>query len=159
VHDWMKRNPHWMICDLPQTYENVPHERERYQALKNTLNGARGWFGIQGCADPSLYRGLGGELRHIFTYLSANEGMLPVKAPAGVTARAWKKGDKVLVMAEQHNPVPRGRWEWKAGFGGDYTRAHTGESRHLVTPVKEGYAIHGYNDDIYREIAAGDKIE
>lgn len=159
VRDWMKRNPHWMICDLPQTYENVPHERERYQALKNTLHGARGWFGIQGCADPSLYRGLGGELRYIFTYLSANEGMPTVTAPAGIVAKAWKKGDKVLVMAEQHNPVPRGRWEWKTGIGGLETKSHSGESRHLVTPVKAGYAIHGYNDDIYREVSAGDSLE
>ena len=159
VREWMKRKKEWMLCDLPQTYENVPHERERWQALKNTMNGARGWFGIQGCADPSLYRGLGGELRYMFRYLSANEGDMAVQAPVGVNVKSWKKGDRVMVMAEQHNPVPRGQWEWKSGIGGRESPAHTGASRHLVTPVKEGYAIHGYNDDIYREVAAGDSIK
>ena len=158
TRDWMKRSKTWMICDLPQTYENVPHARARYQALKNTLHGARGWFGIQGCADPSLYRLLGGELRHIFTYLSANEGGPEVMAPEGVTAKTWRKGKRVLVIAEQHNPVPRGNWEWQIGIGGRTSPAHTGASRHLVTPVKEGYAIHGYNDDVYREVADGDSV-
>ena len=158
VREWMKRKKRWMICDLPQTYENVPHARERYQAIKNTLNGARGWFGIQGCADPSLYRLLGGELRHMFTFLSANQGCPEVAAPEGVTARAWRKGDRVLVIAEQHNPVPRGSWDWRTGVCGREAPSHTGASRHLVTPVKGGYAIHGYNDDIYREVAAGDSI-
>ena len=159
ARDWMKRRKTWMICDLPQTYENVPHARARYQALKNTLHGARGWFGIQGCADPSLYRLLGGELRHIFTYLSANEGRPEVSAPEGITAKAWRKGERVLVVAEQHNPVPRGKWEWRTGIGGRAMPAHTGTSRHIVTPVKGGYAVHGYNDDTYREVAAGDAIQ
>jgi hypothetical protein len=158
IREWMKRKQAWMICDLPQTYENVPHERARYQAIKNTLHGARGWFGIQGCADPSLYRLLGGELRRMFSYLSANEGCPEVTAPAGVTAKAWRKGNRLLVIAEQHNPVPRGRWEWKPGVGGRESPAHTGTSRHIVTPVKDGYAVHGYNDDIYREVSVGDSI-
>ncbi|NQU11700.1 hypothetical protein HQ590_12975, partial [bacterium] len=158
LRDWMKRKPTWMICDLPQTYENVPHARERYVSLRNTLHGARGWFGIQGCCDPSLYRGLGGELRHIFTYIAANEPGPVVTAPAGVTVQAWQKDNRVLVMAEQHNPVPHGRWEWATDVGDRAGPAHSGESRHIVTPVKEGYAIHGYNDDLYREIGAGDRI-
>jgi hypothetical protein len=158
LRNWMKRKKGWMICDLPQTYENVPHARARYRALVNTMNGARGWFGIQGCSDPSLYRGLGGELRHMFTYLSANEGAAEVKAPEGVSVKSWRKGDRLLVMAEQHNPVPHGKWEWVEGVGGHTTPVHTGASAHLVTPVKEGYAIHGYNDDLYREVVAGDAI-
>ena len=155
LRNWMKRKQRWVILDLPQTYENVPFARERYRALLNTLNGARGWFGIQGCADPSLYRSLGGELRYIFTYLSANQGMLHPRAPDGVNAKAWKKDSRVLVIAEQHNPVPHGRWTWKQIDG---RRAHRGDSAHLVTPVKHGYAIHGYNDDIYREVAKGTSI-
>jgi hypothetical protein len=158
LRNWMKRKKEWVLCDLPQTYENVPHARERYRSLVNTLNGSRGWFGIQGCSDPSLYRGLGGELRHIFTYLSANEGGAEVTVPEGVQARAWKKGNSLLVIAEQHNPIPHGTWQWAEGLGGRPARAHTGTSSHLVTPVKEGYAIHGYNDDVAREVAAGDVI-
>lgn len=155
LRNWMKRKERWVVVDLPQTYENVPHARERYRAILNTLNGARGWFGIQGCADPSLYRMLGGELRFIFSYLSANEGTLAPQAPQGIQAKAWKKGNRILVIAEQHNPLPHGRWTWKQIDG---RRAHTGVSSHLITPVKEGYAIHGYNDDIYREVTAGDAI-
>ena len=156
LRNWMKRKQRWVVVDLPQTYENVPFERERYRAILNMLNGARGWFGIQGCADPSLYRGLGGQLRFIFSYQSANQGTVQPKAPAGIHANAWKKDDRFLVIADQHNPVPHGRWTWTQIDG---RRAHSGVSSHLVTPVKEGYAVHGYNDDVYREIGAGDAIE
>ncbi|MBI2192109.1 MAG: hypothetical protein HYU36_09005 [Planctomycetes bacterium] len=158
LRGFLKRKKTWMLCDLPQTYENVPHERERYRALTNLLNGCRGWFGIQGCADPSLYRALGGELRHLFSYLSSGESQPAVTAPEGVTARAWKKANSVLVIAEQHNPIPLGRWEWAAGVGGRQAPAHTGTSRHLATPVKGGFAIHGYKDDLPRELALGDVL-
>jgi len=159
LRNWKKRKKCYVMVDLPQAYENVPYERERYRALTNTMNGTRGWFGIQGCSDPSLYRLMRGEFEHIFTYLSANEGGVEVLVPEGITARAWKKGKKVLVMAEQHNPIPHGKWTWVNDIGGRKGPAHTGVSSHLATPVKEGYAIHGYNDDLYREVHNGDSIE
>lgn len=159
MRDLLQRKERWVMVDLPQTYENVPHETERYRALLNMLNGFRGWFGIQGCADPSLYRLLRGEMEHIFTFMSANEGEVEVIAPVGVQTKAWKKGKTILVMAEQHNPIPHGEWQWKDGLGGRTGKAHTGFSKHLLTPVKEGYAIHGYNDDVFREVADGDVID
>lgn len=158
LRNLLKRKKRWVMVDLPQTYENVPHQTERYRAFRNTLHGFRGWFGIQGCADPSLYRGLRGEFEHVFTFLSANEGPAEVSAAKGISAKAWKKGNRVLVIAEQHNPIPHGQWEWVTGIGGREAAAHTGVSRHLVTPIKEGYAVHGYNDDVYREVQAGDAI-
>ncbi|MDP6506626.1 MAG: hypothetical protein QF886_23575, partial [Planctomycetota bacterium] len=159
MRDLLKRKERWVMVDLPQTYENVPHQTERYRALLNMLHGFRGWFGIQGCADPSLYRLLRGEMEHIFSYMSANEGMVEVEAPAGVVTRAWKKGNQILVMAEQHNPIPHGQWKWEENTGGREGRAHSGFSKHFGTPVKEGFAIHGYNDDVFREVAEGDGIE
>ena len=159
MRNLLKRKERWVMVDLPQTYENVPHETERYRALLNMFHGFRGWFGIQGCADPSLYRLLRGEMEHLFSYMSADEGGVEVNAPVGVQAKTWMKGSQILVMAEQHNPIPHGEWQWKEGLGGRKGNAHSGVSKHLLTPIKEGYAIHGFNDDIFREIGKSDVIE
>lgn len=158
VKDKTDKKKKYVLGYLPQQYEYLPWERERFQTYENIIRGCRAWWGIQGIGDPSLYRGLNAELRYLMeNALSSNEDPPQVKIEPEISYIVKKKGNKTTIISTNCAPVNGGRWQWVSkAFSGKLS--HRGTSAHPYTPAKGGYYIHSSQDGKQMLIKDGDKL-
>lgn len=96
----------------PQMYEPVPYERWRYHVWVELMRGVRGWQMAHGPADPSLFRGLHGEMELIKPAVYSKD-----KGPA-VTIEPWiehwsrRHNGKTYLAAATTHGLTLGNWRW-----------------------------------------------
>ncbi|MBM4068983.1 MAG: hypothetical protein FJ271_08580 [Planctomycetes bacterium] len=109
----------------PQMYESVPYERWRYHVFVELMRGVRGWQLAHGPGDPSTFRGLHAELRHVQPAVYSADTPPAVTFEPPLENLVRKAGNKILIMAATTHGLTFGNWR--------HTSEHRGEDRARVT--------------------------
>ncbi|GDY22293.1 hypothetical protein LBMAG56_36400 [Verrucomicrobiota bacterium] len=94
----------------PQMYESVPYERWRYHVFVELMRGTRGWQLAHGPADPSTFKGLHGELRHLQPAIYSHETPPVVTIAPGIEHMVRKVGGKTTIIAATTHGLTFGNW-------------------------------------------------
>jgi hypothetical protein len=96
----------------PQLYESVPYERWRFHTFVELMRGARGWQMAHGPADPSLFRGLRGELRLLEPAAYSSDAGPAVEIDPEIEHWSRRAAGKTYVIAATTRALRFGRWRW-----------------------------------------------
>ncbi|MDP6355857.1 MAG: hypothetical protein QF473_12180, partial [Planctomycetota bacterium] len=145
---------------LPQLYDNHPFERYRFEAYENMLRGSVGVSWIQGIGDPTLSRGLAGELRHVEKPFFSLETPPKVSTvPNGISHRTTKYNGSTYIFATNCGPIACGQWVWNTDEKQSGRASHDGNSWNTYWQNPGGVRLHGFRGMPMAElIQAGDKI-
>lgn len=94
----------------PQMYESVPYERWRYHVFVELMRGARGWQLAHGPGDPSTFRGLHAELRHVQAAIYSHEKPPAVSIEPAIEHLVRKAGKKTIIVAATTHGLHFGNW-------------------------------------------------
>jgi hypothetical protein len=152
------RTAAWLY--LPQLYDNHPYERYRFETYENLLRGSVGVSWIQGIGDPTLSRGLAGEMRAIQAPFFSREPAPAVSTlPNGISHRATQHDDKTYIFATNCGPVICGQWSWNKDEKHSGAASHDGNSWNDYWQSPGGVRLHGFRGLPMPElIQKGDKI-
>ena len=137
----------------PQMYESIPYERWRFHVYVELMRGARGWQIAHGPADPTLFRGLHGEMEFMKPIVASNAAAPEVRVEPRIEHMARAVAGKTYVLAATTRCIPFGKWR-------DSDAAHPGGKRSRATgdghehrdetnaygiggPPERGPSIHG----------------
>lgn len=148
----------WLTGYLPQEYEYLPWERERFQTYENIIRGSRLWWGIHSTGDPSLYRGLRGELLRLTPFLFSKDEPPAVSAEPTLSMLVKRKGNRALIMATNCQPVIGGAWEWNHAEKHRGAASHAGSSAHPSEPEPGGFRVHSIQDMQPIRVGRGDRL-
>ena len=133
----------------PQMYESVPYERWRYHVFVELMRGTRGWQLAHGPADPSTFKGLHGELRHLQPAIYSREVPPVVTITPGVEHMVRKVGGKTTIIAATTHGLTFGNWrvaaETETAGGG---RARVTVDPHIFRDESDGYHATGEPDSL-----------
>jgi len=179
------RKGHVAWFHLPQTYDTTPFEQFRFDQYETIIQGGRGYSIIQGLGDPSLYRGINGELRYLSPYIfSPNSGPEGTAAPRFIKWIQKQVDNKVVMIASHAPPMEIGQWTWRDTAPDDMNtssaappskpislnssiRMHAsllgkpveGDPRIVnISPTPDGLRLHGFRQAPPIMIKAGDII-
>ena len=133
----------------PQMYESVPYERWRYHVFVELMRGTRGWQLAHGPADPSTFRGLHGELRHLQPAIYSHETPPVVTIAPGIEHMVRKVGGKTTIVAATTHGLTFGNWRVAAATemaGG--ARARVTVDPHIFRDESDGYHATGEPDSL-----------
>ncbi len=133
----------------PQMYESVPHERWRYHVFVELMRGTRGWQLAHGPADPSTFRGLHGELRHLQAAIYSRETPPAVTIEPGIEHMVRKVGGTTTIIAATTHGLTFGNWRVAAATetAGD-ARARVTVDPHIFRDESDGYHATGEPDSL-----------
>ena len=140
----------------PQMYEDVPYERWRFHVYVELMRGCRGWQMAHGPGDPSLFRGLHGELDFIKPIAYSEDPGPRVDIEPRMEQWSRKHDGKTYVIAATTRGITLGKWRWANPGpadqpGGNRYRVTKGPHLNLSDAnsygadqkVDQGPAIHG----------------
>ncbi len=164
------KNSAKVIWLRPQMYEDVPYERWRFHVFVELMRGCRGWQIAHGPGDPSLFRGLHGELDFFKPIVAAGEPGPKIDIQPGIEHWSRRYKGKTYVIAATTRGLTLGRWRWHdEPEGGPVARSRGTTDPHLYLAetnsygadqkVDQGPTIHGiqYLPDA-RSWPAGSKL-
>ena len=144
---------------LPQAYDPEPFEQFRQDQYAMILQGGRGFSIIQGLGDPSLYRGITGEMRHISPAIfSPDKGDERTAVPPGLHWMQRRVGNASTLIVGSYPPVEIGDWTWRTDNVASGQRAHTGVSAFKPYRTPDGLRLHAYRQDKPIVIQPGDVL-
>ena len=144
---------------LPQLYDNTPYERYRFETYENIVRGSMGVAMIHGTGDPTLTRGLAGELRRLEGPLNSLEEAPAVTLEPNVSHKTTRYRDKTYVLATNCGPIIIGDWTWEAAARHSGRASHEGDTVNRMWFRPNGIRIHGFRGMPMPElIRKGDKI-
>lgn len=91
-------------------YESVPYERWRYHVYVELMRGARGWQVAHGPGDPSVFRGLQAEVRHLHPFIYSYEKTPAISISPQLENMVRQKGDKTLLIAASTHGLTFGNY-------------------------------------------------
>jgi len=145
--------------NLPQAYDPTPFEQFRLDQYDAIIQGARGYSIIQGLGDPSLYRGINGELRGLSPAIfSLDTGDPRTEATPDIKWMQRRNGNKTTIIAVSVPPVEMGDWTWRKKNVAKGKRAHTGISAFTANQTPDGLRLHGFRQMKPIQIKAGDRL-
>ena len=103
-------------------YEDVPFERWRFHAYVELMRGARGFQIAHGPGDPSLFRGLGGELERLKPALWSRDTGPVVRITPTVEHWSRRSGGSTYVIAATTHGLSLGDWKDGGAGGADQGR-------------------------------------
>jgi hypothetical protein len=144
---------------LPQLYDNTPYERYRFETYENIIRGSAGVSMIQGIGDPTLNRGLAGELRYLEAPLNSLEKALDVTFNPNISHKVTQYNGKTYILATNCGPIIMGDWKWNPTVKYSGLASHEGDSVNRLWRRPGGVRLHGFRGLPNPElIQAGDKI-
>lgn len=96
----------------PEIFESVPYERLRYHVFVEMMRGARGWEFVHGTGDPSLLRGLHGEVECMKPVLYSNEPGAKTSIEPAMEMFSRGYDGKTYVIASTTRGMSIGSWRW-----------------------------------------------
>jgi hypothetical protein len=127
----------------PQMYESVPYERWRFHVYVEMMRGCRGWQIAHGPGDPSLFRGLHGEIEFWKPIVTAREAGPAVRIEPGLEHLSRQHNGKTYVMAATTRGIPLGRWHWVDDAPEGSKRSRVTGGAHEVRDETNAYGIGG----------------
>ncbi|NBY03410.1 MAG: hypothetical protein EBQ87_15750 [Planctomycetes bacterium] len=126
----------------PQMYESVPYERWRYHVYVELMRGARGWQVAHGPSDPSVFRGLQAELRHLQPLIYSHEKTPAVSISPPLENMVRKAGNKTILIAASTHGLTFGNYRHSL------EKSPAGKSRvtadpHIFRDESDGYHAPG----------------
>ena len=144
---------------LPQTYNTTPFEQFRVDQYEMIIQGGRGYSTIHGLGDPSLMRGINGEMRYLSPAIfSLNKGDPRTQATPDIHWMQRRVGNRTTVIATSVNPVEVGEWTWRTDNVHTGARAHTGVSGFKANQTPDGLRMHAYRQAKPILIEKGDRF-
>ena len=144
---------------LPQLYDNHPFERYRFETYENIVRGSAGVSMIQGIGDPTLNRGLAGELRYLEKPLNSLEKAASVTFDPLVSHKVTRYKGKTYVLTTNAGPIKIGNWTWHTETKQSGAASHEGDSMNQMWVRPGGVRIHGFRGLAMPDlIQKGDKI-
>ena len=130
----------------PQMYESVPYERWRYHVYVELMRGARGWQVAHGPGDPSVFRGLQAEVRHLHPFIYSHEKTPAISISPQLENMVRQKGDKTLLIAASTHGLTFGNYRQSL------EKSPVGKSRvtadpHIFRDESDGYHAPGGEPD------------
>jgi hypothetical protein len=114
-------------------------------------------IGIPG--DPTLFRGMNGEMKFIESFLFSQEKTPEVKVTPAVEHLVKSAKGKTYIMATNAGPIIGGDWKWNTELKDKGAASHTGDTLwNRFHSFMQDYHSHYYKDDRPVEVKAGDKI-
>lgn len=131
----------------PQMYESIPYERWRFHTYVELMRGCRGWQIAHGPGDPSLFRGLHGEMEFWKPVVASMDAAPKLKIEPWIEHKAWKHQGKTYLIAATTRGIPFGVWESRSAKvrlteGRNELRDETNAYGIGTTP-ESGVATHG----------------
>jgi hypothetical protein len=96
----------------PQMYEDVPYERWRFHVFVELMRGCRGWQIAHGPGDPSLFRGLHGELEFFKPIIASTEAAPKVQVQPLLEHWVGRHKGRTYLIAATTRGLGLGRWHW-----------------------------------------------
>jgi len=93
-------------------YEPVPYERWRYHVWVELMRGVRGWQIAHGPADPSLFRGLHGEMEFIKPAAYSKDRGPAVSVEPWIEHWSRRHARKTYIVAATTHGLTLGNWRW-----------------------------------------------
>jgi hypothetical protein len=125
----------------PQMYEDVPFERWRFHTFVELMRGCRGWQIAHGPGDPSLFRGLHGELERLTPAVYSRDAGPAVSVEPWLEHWSRREGGKVYVIAATTHGLTLGRWQWAGDTKGPGGRVRLTAGPHEQRDETDGYSI------------------
>jgi hypothetical protein len=94
----------------PQMYEDVPYERWRFHVYVELMRGCRGWQIAHGSGDPSLFRGLHGELEFLKPVLASTDTGPDVAITPPIEHWSRRHDGRLYLIAATTRGLPFGAW-------------------------------------------------
>jgi hypothetical protein len=126
----------------PQMYESVPYERWVYHTFVELMRGVRGWQVAHGPGDPSTFRGLHAELKHLQPFIYSREKPLEVSVEPVVEHLVRRLGGKTLIIAATTHGLSFGNWRWSKEKS-PHGRVRVTAEPHLFRDESDGYHATG----------------
>ena len=126
----------------PQMYESVPYERWRYHVYVELIRGARGWQLAHGPSDPSVFRGLQAELRHLQPLIYSHEKPSSVKISPPLENMVKKSGNKNLIIAATTHGLTFGNYRESSDVSPD-GKSRVSHDPHIFRDESDGYHAPG----------------
>jgi hypothetical protein len=125
----------------PQMYEPVPYERWRYHTWVELMRGVRGWQMAHGPADPSLFRGLHGEIEHIKPAVYSKDPGPAVSIEPWIEHWSRRHAGKTYLIAATTHGLTLGNWRWSDDKPGPGGRARGTGRPHAWRQEDNGYSL------------------
>ena len=119
----------------PQMYEDVPYERWRFHTYVELMRGVRGWQFAHGPGDPSLFRGLHGEMEFMKPIAYSKDRGATVRIDPWIEHWSRRRGGKQYILAATTRGIARGRWRWEV------SKAPAGRAR-VTTASADSPGLH-----------------
>ncbi|MBI2192126.1 MAG: hypothetical protein HYU36_09090 [Planctomycetes bacterium] len=144
---------------LPQSYPVTPFEQFRFDQYAMVLQGGRGFSTIHGLGDPSLMRGITGEIRALSPAIFSLDGG---DTRTAVSPDLWwmqrRVGNTVTLIALSKPAVEIGRWTWREDPAAPDRMAHTGVSEFSPVSTPDGLRLHGFREAKPVMVEKGDRL-
>jgi hypothetical protein len=127
----------------PQMYESVPYERWRFHTYVELMRGCRGWQIAHGPGDPSLFRGLHGEMEFWKPIVASREAAPAVTTEPGLESLVRRHNGKTYIMAATTRGIPLGRWRWADDAPEGSRRSRVTGGSHELRDETNAYGIGG----------------
>ena len=142
---------------LPQMYDDNPYELVRFELYQSVIEGARGFHGIHGFGDQTLFRALAGEVRGLEPYIFSHDSPA-VSAVPDIRFRATKANGKIGIIATNAAPVIGGDWVWRTDNKASGKASHTGRSSYTPRQTAAGFNHHGFWGAKPIKVSVGDVL-
>jgi hypothetical protein len=127
----------------PQMYESVPYERWRFHVYVELMRGCTGWQIAHGPADPTLFRGLHGELKYLEPAVASKDAGPAVRIEPWVESWSRRHNGKTYVIAATTHGIPFGQWRDKGDAPEGSRRSRVTGGAHEQRDESNAYAIGG----------------
>jgi hypothetical protein len=148
-----------VLNTFDNVFNDLPWDVQRFEHFTDIIHGHTGYtiIGIPG--DPTLDRGMNGEIRFIEKFLFNKDKTPDVTVAPNVEHMVRANQGKTYIMATNAGPVIGGDWRWNKQLKDQGVASHTGDamwSRYY--PFMKDYHNHFYKYDRPVQVHNGDKI-
>jgi hypothetical protein len=147
------------IGTFPNVFNDLPWEVQRFEHWTEIIRGHTGYtiIGIPG--DPTLFRGMNGEIRFMETFLFSKEQAPAVTVAPRVEHLVRSANGKTYILASNAGPIIGGDWRWSTEIKDQGAASHTGDALwNRFHPFMKDYHNHFYHGDQPVQVKKGDKI-
>jgi hypothetical protein len=148
-----------VLNTYPNVFNDMPYSVQRFELWTEIIRRHTGYTIIGMPGDPTLFRGMNGEVRFMESFLFSKEKPPEVTVSPAVEHLVRSRGDKTYVLASNAGPIIGGDWKWNRAVRDQGVASHTGDSFwNRLHPFMKDYHVHFYKDDRPAVLRKGDKL-
>ncbi len=155
----MARGEPCVLNTYPNVFNDMPWPVQRFEHWTEIIRSHTGYtiIGIPG--DPTLDRGLNGEIRFMESFLFSEEPAPQVSVAPNLEHMVRSANGKTYLMATNSGPVIGGDWKWNTELKDKGVASHTGDALwSRFHPFMGDYHEHFYHSDRPVTAKKGDKL-